>query len=215
MPKKAQVKRVVNQVVVEAPFIWTLIRKGWWIILVVILGIREIQHSSIKKALEDAQIQAGKFTTDLKLKNDEIARLRRSGSTVEWVTRTVTGNVLYSRLPYIPPEGGEEVLILKNPKTGVVTVQVTGKTWGFTVKPGIGMVYAGDKVMPQFDIKYFYWNRYSAEVGINPKFLGIEFSRHLDDMIPILRPQNAEAGLIGGPAYTGGLRFGLLLRTNL
>ena len=76
---------------------------------------------------------------------------------------------------------------------------------GFTGKFGFGMHYAGgyneDIIVPAIDFKFFFFQRYSAGIGStldNPFLWG---SRHLDDLIPVLKPKNVELAVGWGRPY--------------
>lgn len=88
------------------------------------------------------------------------------------------------------------------------------RRWGFTFKPGIGVVYAGGSgFLPEFDFKFFYFDRWSLTLGFNKKFIGLGITRHVDDFIPT-RPLNLEVQGKVGLAYEGKYRLGGGLRAN-
>lgn len=61
------------------------------------------------------------------------------------------------------------------------------------------------------DLKWAYWRRYSATIGITPEFGGLGISRHVDDLTPF---ENLEIFGMAGPDWSGRPRLGLGLRTN-
>lgn len=109
---------------------------------------------------------------------------------------------------YLPPEGRAEVVTkVDQPEK---PPEVVIKDRGFTSRFGGGIVYAG-KPLPLLDLKWAYWRRYSATVGITPEFVGTGISRHIDDFTSFT---NLEIMGLGGLDWRGNLRLGLGLRTN-
>lgn len=101
----------------------------------------------------------------------------------------------------------------------VPELHVDFKPWGFTLKPGLGVVYSG-KLMPEIDVKFFYYKRYSAKVGFTKEFAWLGGSRHIDDLIslviPKFKPRNLEVQGGYGLEYEGGDdRVVLGLRLNM
>lgn len=112
---------------------------------------------------------------------------------------------------YVPIEGG--VTVSKQDKTGNETVVVKNK--GLTVRIGAAVIYDG-KMDGALDCKLAYWDRYSAEIGSSLTCPYISLSRHLDDLIPIIHPENVEIMLGYGKPYSNFSDSILLigLRTN-
>lgn len=109
---------------------------------------------------------------------------------------------------YLPPEGHVEIVTKENQPEKAPEVVV--KDRGFTSRLGGGVVYAGE-FLPMVDIKWVYWRRYSATVGITSRFGGIGLSRHLDDFAPF---SNLEAIVMAGPSWRGSPMFAAGLRSN-
>lgn len=109
---------------------------------------------------------------------------------------------------YLPPEGHVEVVT----KVGQPEKppEVIIKDRGLTSRLGGGMVYAGE-FLPLIDLKVGFWRRYSATLGITPRFGGMGVSRHVDDFTPFT---NLEVVGLAGVDWSGDLRLGLGLRTN-
>ncbi len=118
---------------------------------------------------------------------------------------------------YVPREG--QVIIEKNPLTNDVIIKVKNK--GLTSKIGASFIYDGNYndqiIKPALDMKLLYWNRYSSGIGTTWDSPFLFVSRHLDDLIPVIKPENIELELIYGRNYNdfGHSVFGIGLRTNL
>ena len=109
---------------------------------------------------------------------------------------------------YLPPEGKVEVVTkVDHPDR---PPEVVVKDRGFTRRLGGGIVYAGE-FLPLIDLKVGYWRRYSATVGITPRFGGLGVSRHIDDVTPF---GNLEFLGMGGVDWSGKPRLGLGFRIN-
>jgi hypothetical protein len=109
---------------------------------------------------------------------------------------------------YLPPEGHVEIVTkVDQPEK---PPEVVIKDRGFTRRLGGGVVYAGE-ILPLVDLKVGYWRRYSATVGITPRFGGLGVSRHIDDFTPF---GNLELFGMGGVDWSGAPRLGFGLRTN-
>jgi len=113
-------------------------------------------------------------------------------------------------IKYVPAEGSVVVSETKDGKT-----ELKVKSWGFTARPGFGAYYTGD-FEGALDLKLFYYDRYSAGLGSTLNGPNLFFSRHLDDLIPVLKPENVELGLMYGRLYDnfGHSIFGIGLRSN-
>ena len=138
---------------------------------------------------------------------------------------TVTDVHGHQATVYVPPEGHitittTTVHVPGSPATPqhpavpastatVISVKVTD--WGTCTRFGIGVVYSRI-LLPQADLKFFYWHRYSATVGVNPAYLNIGIYRHVDDLLGL---DNLEFGINGGPGFDGSGRVGVCLRLNL
>jgi len=106
----------------------------------------------------------------------------------------------------------------------VLDIHVNVQRWGFTFRPGIGVVYApkvsdsGDVrhlLLPEIDFKFLFFDRYSLKAGLNLQFIDIGISRHIDDLIPFFKLENLEIQGLGGVEYSGGWRLGVGARVNL
>ena len=109
---------------------------------------------------------------------------------------------------YLPPEGHVEIVTKENQPEKPLEVMI--KDWGFTTRPGGGIVYAG-KPLPVIDLKWCYWRRYSLTLGVTPRFGGLGVSRHIEDFTPF---RNLEVLGLGGFGWKGDMRLGLGLRIN-
>ena len=109
---------------------------------------------------------------------------------------------------YLPPEGKVEIVTKVDQPDRQPEVVV--KDRGFTRRLGGGVVYAGE-LLPLIDLKWAYWRRYSATVGITPRFGGLGISRHMDDFTPF---QNLEILGLAGPSWDGKPQLGIGVRTN-
>ena len=99
----------------------------------------------------------------------------------------------------------------------LMKVNVDVKTWGFTIRPGIGVLYSKE-LYPEVDIKFFFWKRYSAKVGATTKFFDVGVSRHIDDLMPFrIKFRNLEIQITYGFEYEdmGNRRFAIGGRLNL
>jgi hypothetical protein len=99
-------------------------------------------------------------------------------------------------------------------KKKATRIDITGASWGVTLKPGLGALYS-DHFVPELDLKVVYAYRYSLKVGITPEFGDIGLSRHVDDLIPFFRFQNIELQVVYGMEFGGGRRWGIGVRSNL
>lgn len=126
------------------------------------------------------------------------------------VTRTKDGpeRIIYKDR-YLPPEGHIDISTPEDAKPGDLPI-VNITDWGFTRRIGGGLLYS-KKGLPELDVKWFYWKRYSTVVGITPEFPFIGASRHVDDFTPF---QNLELMGSAGIDWSGERRFGIGFRTN-
>lgn len=132
------------------------------------------------------------------------------------------GTIDYSTTSdYIPPEAPHaEVLVPKDPE-GKIEVNV--RKFGLTFRPGIGYLYAHDRIQPAIDLKLLYLYRWGVSPGIATRGPTIALSRHLDDIprrmgVPWLRLDNLELQggwqpvtwreMTGGPKPPGYKWFG-------
>lgn len=134
-------------------------------------------------------------------------------------TVTVTDIKGKTSTTYIPPEG--KVIITKKPiivKSTSSTESITSEIvsvkivdWGMTKRVGLGLVYSNG-FLPQVDLKFFYWKRYSSTVGINTQYANIGIYRHVDDLIGL---DNLEFGANYGIGFNQITRIGIGVRINL
>lgn len=109
---------------------------------------------------------------------------------------------------YLPPEGRVEIVTkIDQPDR---PPEVVIKDRGFTRRLGGGVVYAGE-ILPLIDLKVGYWRRYSATVGVTPRFGGLGLSRHIDDFTPF---GNLEFLGMWGVDWSSKSRLGLGFRIN-
>lgn len=97
---------------------------------------------------------------------------------------------------YMPKEGG--VTVSEPDKNGKVDIKIKNK--GFTLKPGFGAYYDG-KFDGALDLKLAYWDRYSGGLGSTLGAPYLWLSRHVDDLVPVLKPENIELSLGYGKPY--------------
>jgi hypothetical protein len=113
---------------------------------------------------------------------------------------------------YIPPGGTVTVKKEKDPKNPnkeIVTTII--KDWGFSKDIGLGLNYSG-KILPQIDLRFFFWKRYSVCLGVNLEYPNLGVYRHIDD---IIRFQNIEVGVNYGKGFDGLNRMGTAIRVSL
>ncbi|MBI4395898.1 MAG: hypothetical protein HY548_02300 [Elusimicrobia bacterium] len=109
---------------------------------------------------------------------------------------------------YLPAEGHMEVV---EPEPGKGEgPQVVIRDRGMTAQFGGGLVYSG-RVLPELDVKWFYWRRYSLAAGATPEFSGLALSRHIDDFTPF---RNLEVAGMVGLDWHGKRRIGIGVRMN-
>ncbi len=153
----------------------------------------------------------GKLVNDidqLNIKNASLAadlKLKVNGNTVIYRDKDKIVKV------YVPTEGG---LIVKEPdKNGNSVIVIKDK--GFCLKPGFGAYYDG-KFDGALDLKLAFWSRYSGGLGSTLDSPYLWLSRHVDDLVPVLHPQNIEFSLGYGKPYTNFSNsvFLIGLRTN-
>lgn len=121
--------------------------------------------------------------------------------------RSAPMKIIY-RDRYLPPEGSVMVSL---PAVGPQNEpQIVVMDHGFTHRLGGGMLYS-EKFLPEADLKWFYFRRYSALGGVTPEFIGAGLSRHIDDFTPF---DSVELAGLAGISWQGKLRFGIGLRTN-
>lgn len=85
--------------------------------------------------------------------------------------------IVKEKIVYVPKEGTITIIEKDN---GSVETQIKNK--GFTLRYGFGIGFQ-DKLYPQLDLKFYYFNQYSLNTFIYQKGAGISISRHLDDWI--------------------------------
>ena len=78
------------------------------------------------------------------------------------------------------------------------------QTHGFVFRPQIGLGWSG-KMGPCLAVKVFFWHRYNTGVLVSTELVGLKLSRHLDDLLPLLRNTEGTVGI--GLGYGGGLRI--------
>ena len=113
-------------------------------------------------------------------------------------------------IKYVPAEGGVTISEGNDGKT-----ELNIDNWGFTARPGFGAYYTGE-FEGALDLKLFYYDRYSLGLGSTLNGPNVWFSRHVDDLVPVLKPDNVELSIGYGRLYDdfGHSVFLLGLRTN-
>jgi hypothetical protein len=189
----------------EAFLVFALVGGGW-------------AYNRQAKKLEEAKLQMDGLEANLsekiKLKDNELIVLRREKGKVKIIRKYVPPeghvvikkkdqeallaeyNGLMKRL--LETEAGaegereklrkelEEVIAdLKQPS------EIEVKNKGFTLKPGFGLEAGRNGIRPRLDLKWGYWNRWSAIAGGSEYGLDVGISRHIDDYM-WGRPKNAE-----------------------
>lgn len=171
------------------------------ILLVFLLALLGWRLKAEKKASQESAAKA----QGLPLNTVQVVTVYRDRVVTKW--RDGPAKIEY-RDRYLPPEGKVKVVTSQNASGKPPEIVV--KDYGFTHRLGGGIVYSG-RPLPMIDLKWAYWRRYSATVGITPEFGGLGLSRHIDDFTPFT---NLEIVGLGGLDWRGNLRFGLGLRTN-
>jgi len=80
------------------------------------------------------------------------------------------------------------------------------RTRGFTFKPGIAGIWDGGynqsrPVTVGLDAKLFYMGRYSGGIGSSIDYPYVFVSRHIDDIIPVIKVSHLELQVIYGKPY--------------
>lgn len=200
------------------------IKTHWYVVPIVILALmlftEHARYTSIQGKY-DKLTKNDKATIDdlkkrLNFRDNDLAVLKFENGRLTALVRNKPGSTVSNEsVPFIPPEGSATGRIsVTNTITGEITVDITIKDKGFTCRPGIGVLYSG-KVMPEFDIKWIYWKRYSVKTGVTLEFADVGVSRHVDDFPWMSLFKNLELQLIVGWQYVSGLRIGAGLRVNL
>jgi len=189
--------------------VWTVIKNlfswAWahkniaaYIILAIVIMILSWQNNRHEEKI--ATISTEKGVLEERLKNQTV----------------ITKNKIVYRdrdkvvIKYIPAEGG---VVIGETLDGKTELKV--KNWGFTARPGFGAYYTGD-FEGALDLKLFFYDRYSFGVGSTLNGPNLFFSRHLDDLIPVIKPENVELSLGYGRLYDdfGHSLFLVGVRTN-
>lgn len=156
---------------------------------------------SERRETERSLVVAGSLPADTK----QIITVYRDRVVTKW--RDGPTKVEY-RDRYLPPEGHVELIAKESQPNQTAEMRI--KDRGLTFRLGGGVIYS-DKLMPEADLKWFYFRRYGALIGITPHFGGLGLSRHIDDFTPF---QNLELLAEAGLSWQGNLRIGLGLRTS-
>ena len=135
----------------------------------------------------------------------QVVTIYRDRVVTKW--RDGPGKIEY-RDRYLPPEGHVEVVTKVDQPDKPPEVIV--KDRGFTSRLGGGIVYSGEP-LPMIDLKWAYWRRYSATVGLTPRFGGLGISRHIDDFSPF---HNLEIVGLGGLGWQGRWHYAIGFRFN-
>jgi len=193
-------------------------KNKWWIVPIAILallfGLEHKKYTDLSLRfsfeIQNGDKEIKKLQGELKLKTNELAAIKIQGNRVVWLTRTVPGGpVTGGQGPYVPPEGYVLVKIGENNQPQIIV-----QDWGFTFHPGISIIWS-EKFLPELDVKFFFWRRWSAKAGANLEFVDGGISRHIDDFPLCSKFNNVEIQGVGGMSYKGGMRLGIGLRSNL
>lgn len=122
-------------------------------------------------------------------------------------TQLLPGKIEY-RDRYLPPEGHIEFVTKDSQPNQTPEVRI--KDFGLTFRLGGGIVYS-ERLLPEADVKFAYWRRYGALIGMTKDFGSLGICRHVDDFTPF---PNLELMAETGLSWQGNLRFGIGLRTN-
>jgi hypothetical protein len=144
-------------------------------------------------------------TASLPAGTEEIVTVWRDRVVTQW--RDGPTKIEY-RDRYLPPEGKVEFVTKDKAQDQPPEIRI--KDYGFTFRPGGGMVYC-DRLLLEADAKFAYWKRYSALIGVTQDFGGLGLSRHVDDFLPF---QNLELQGDAGLSWQGRLRLAIGLRMN-
>lgn len=200
-PLPPKTTRMLERLKGVAGFIFRHPKDAAIIVISLICIFLNWQIGSERREAERSQAMAGSLPPDTK----QIITVYRDRVITKW--RVGPAKIEY-RDRYVPPEGHITLNIRKDDPQKVPELKI--KDWGFTYRLGGGVVYS-DELLPEADLKWFYFQRYSALVGITPRFGGLGFSRHIDDFIPF---HNLELVGAVGFSWQGGRRWGIGLRTN-
>ena len=162
---------------------WTNKQTAVIIIMALLIAFLSWQNNRKNDAIDQLNIKNNTLAADLKLKVN--------GNTVIYRDKEKIVKI------YVPTEGG---IIVKEPdKNGNVVVVVKNK--GFTMKPGFGAYYTG-KFDGALDLKLAFWSRYSGGLGSTLDSPYVWMSRHVDDLVPVFKPENIEFSLGYGKPYS-------------
>ena len=144
--------------------------------------------------------------TDLPADTKQIVTVYRDRVVTKWHDGPV--KIQYSDR-YLPPEGQLTLRVKEDAPSGSAP-EIKIKEIGFTCRLGGGIVYS-DELLPQADIKWLYFRRYSLITALTPRFGGLGLCRHVDDFTPF---KNLELLADAGIGWHGELRLGLGIRSN-
>jgi hypothetical protein len=173
--------------VIKNLFSWAWAHKNMavYIILAIVIMILSWQNNRHEENV--ARLSTEKGVLEDRLKN----QLTVKGNTVTFLAEDKKDNVV----KFVPREGGVTVSETKDGKT-----ELNIDNWGFTVKPGFGAYYTGD-FEGVLDMKLFYYDRWSSGVGSSLTGPNVWVSRHIDDLVPVLKPENVELSMGYGRLY--------------
>lgn len=221
-------------------FLWKC-RKYWWVLLLLVIAAQAKQNNSLRKEnakltgegnIELKDDEGGRViigpngtksavrdgdgvkhdnvyvpregSTDVTVKMDPAVKAKLDALNDQLGKAKASGEVDQVEIDRLQKE--RDAL-----EKRLIGVHVKVKTWGFTIRPGLGILYSNE-LYPEIDIKFFFWKRYSAKVGTTLKFFGKEktttnffdigISRHIDDLIPLrIKFRNLEIQIAYGFEY--------------
>ncbi len=210
---------------------WNHKNKFSYIVLVVLIMYLSWQNSRKKIAIDELNSKNTKLSDTLE------SSLTVGNSKVKIVYRDKDGEIKVKE-KYLPSEGNVEVKHYKDanisehknllekllPKLNetikVKDIEYIIHDKGFCLVPGYGIIYDGkynDSLLNVgVDLKFIYFQWYSLNIGSSLDYPYLGFSRHLDDLIPVIHPKNIEGQIIYGKPYKdfGKNIFGFGLRSN-
>lgn len=144
-------------------------------------------------SLQDAKFWKGEANR-ISLKSEDRARLFVFRNRI--ISKSILGDGKFDITShYIPYEGPAAEIII--PKGDNEKLRIKVRKLGLTLTPGIGYLYAHDRLQPSIDLKFLYLYRWGVNAGIATRGPTIGLSRHLDDMprrlgVPWLKLNNLE-----------------------
>lgn len=170
--KLPSLKKILKK---TAPLIKTMLgnlRTATEVVIVCVILFYGWKYNRKLDEIDSLRADMGKLADNLK------EQVTIMDNQVEIVKR-IGGKVTIQKI-YMPAEGGTVISVSSS--TGKVVYKYNTK--GFTLNPGGGGIWSGNGAQIYLDVKWAYWNRYSAVAGGSPQGAGIGISRHIDDILP-------------------------------